>query len=307
MIIVNTLIKHIHILLQVPSDCREVLCPTVQIRNAEGTCTYPMTYTYINGYSIALRLVPEKQDDLIRIYALIGKDGFRLKHFSSPWPSKWNIVLILLENTRLMSSGALKNETSFLVKMRFRNPNKNQTRFLENIRVLLKEKWMLNIAANPIILHAEILEYTRVLFNKKNKSFEPYTISIIFGFDQVPNWKTIYLPDDKVVSPRHQNWIEVTEMFFCHQIILDPLKDAYELMNYNRLLYLKDRNKYIFEANFIFNLNGQKKVRVCLQQLDFVQQVTSAATKVSIKCVVILCALGTAKFLFSVPLHPTFF
>ena len=242
-----------------------------------------MKYTYVSGYFITLRLIPEKQEDMFGIQMLISEGKVRLEHFSSPWLSRWKIVMILFEDTRLMTSGVIKNETAFILKMGIDNSDKNQTIFLESIKMLLKRKWKLKVAS-PISFRAEILEYTRLVGKIGQSKVSQITTTSISGvFDNGPNWRVIYMPNLKepIWANLRRFLIAITKMFFCQQIILDPLVDAYELKNNNRLLYLKLKNKYIFEANFIMNMNGQQEVRVCLDDTDFIPQVEFVSSKVS--------------------------
>ena len=254
-----------------------------------------MKYTYVNSYSITLRLIPEKQEDLFGIQTLVQQGKVRLEHFSSPWLSRWKIEMILLEDTRLMTSGVLKNETAFILKMGIGNSDKNQTLFLESIRLLLKKKWVLKVTI-PVSLRAEILEYTRLFVGYNVNIFAPTSI---YGlFDKGPKWRLVYKSDlrDRTLARIKRLSMVVTKMFFCQQIVLDPLIDAYELKNNNRVLFLKLKNKFIFEANFITNLNGQKEVRVCLDDTDFVPQVGSVSSKVFNLTIATTCTLCTTAW-----------
>ena len=190
----------------------------------------------------------------------------------SPWPPIWVTHMIILEDSRIISSGVRKNETALIVSMGVAKPDKNQTRLLENIRRFLKKKWMLKLDFS-VTFRTEISEY---IYDKISGG-----INRLGVVDNNSNWNVLFKTGMRGKSLSHVKGfsIDITKMFFCQQIILDSHTDDYELRNSNRLLYLKSLNKSIFEANFIIDMNGQQKVRVCLEDTDFVIRVASVSSK----------------------------
>jgi hypothetical protein len=228
------------------------------------------------------------EDDVLDILPVSAKKNVRLEHFTSPWSSNWIIGVIILENTRLLSSGVLKNKTAFIVRMDLNHPGKKQTLILGNVNNVLKKKWIVKVDMKSVKLRSEILEYSRVIFDRRKQTFIPRSLSHSKEFDNLPDWTSIYVPYKPFLQ---KQYIDVTQMLFCQQIILDPVLDAYEITENRKLVYLKAKNKYLFEANFIFNLNGQQKVRVCIGDTDFVIRTASVSTKLTINTIVAMCTL----------------
>jgi hypothetical protein len=228
------------------------------------------------------------EDDVLDLLPVSAKKTVRFENFTSPWSSNWIISLIILENTRLLSSGILKNKTAFIVRMDLNHPGKKQTHILGKVNNALKKKWIVKVDMISVKLRSEILEYTRVIFDHRKQRLIPGSLLHSKEFDNLPDWMSIYVHDASFLN-RNRNFIEVTHMLFRQQINLDPVLDAYEFKDNRKLIYLKAQNRYIFEANFIFNLNGQQKVRVCIDDTEFVTRTASVSTKLAINTIVVMC------------------
>jgi hypothetical protein len=239
--------------------CRQVLCPSGQLRNKRGRCVYPAKLWYNQNYGVFVNLTAEKQIDVTVMFKVPFGATFTtvLPPLESHWEREWSVFDIFYKETGNNSSFS-DNFIVFIKRKIFKVKPNN---IVQYIRHTVKSPWYISLNNEKVLLKSADFTKLTAVYTYVDST----RISVFENQMEAPvkpQYNYIYqspFPSDL------DNHI-ITKLYVCEQVELTP--SEFILSHDESILYNNITKRFLFDGEFAIlksNVFDGLRARICIE------------------------------------------
>ncbi|XP_053373383.1 uncharacterized protein LOC123532467 [Mercenaria mercenaria] len=237
------------------SVCRPVFCPSGQLRDRTGRCTYPNKFWYDQEYTVYIKLSTEKIINITEVFEIpLGSVWTRnLPDLKSPWPNHWIFESLYHEFTD-------KDTSSFLAIIRTKLSTVEPGRIVQNINRTVTREWLLKHNNVTIVLKANFMPTSTINFVDNDTEAMSVSGNLSENLEQ-PRYRLVY-----------QGWNTktdlhmITKLYLCDQVELNQFE--FILIRDEKTLYNIITQRFMFDGEFALISSSAfegVRARICIE------------------------------------------
>ncbi|XP_060600365.1 uncharacterized protein LOC132753843 [Ruditapes philippinarum] len=251
------------------NSCRQILCPSGQLRDRTNKCVYPTNIWYNQIYAVYINLTLDKSINMSEVFdiPLGNKFSSVLPSLESTWLRRWFIHSI---NCRVMDDESYMSNNVIIIMHRKLSKVKPDI-LITNIKKMIGNTWSMRLGNTTEVLKSANFSMSLSFWSQINRSKDYKSYNITEKLEK-PQYKLVYNSNISL-----QKAHIITGLYICVQVELEP--SEFLLLEDNRVLYIYISKRFIFDGRFaLMRTFGETRARICIEDSGLYERGRNVAT-----------------------------